>query len=242
MWPKHPCFGRNNIPKLEASATFIRKQIFQNTMTKLHFFDPAYDLEIYHGDLPHWRQEGAIYFVTFRLADSLPQAKIQQLKDDRAAWIKMYKHKSGYNFTKEDWTTYKYLFHDRIKKWLDAQDGSCILKRQDIIEVFVNSLRFFEGQKYDLDSFVIMPNHVHVIVAPLNGFNLSEITHSWKSYSANKINKILGLTGQLWQHESYDHIIRNEESLIQIRKYIENNPIKAGIVIPDIAIRVQKTI
>jgi len=64
-------------------------------MTKLHFFDPAYDLEIFHGDLPHWRQEGVAYFVTFRLADSLPQAQIQQLKDDRAAWTKMYKYKMG---------------------------------------------------------------------------------------------------------------------------------------------------
>lgn len=207
-------------------------------MTKLHFFDPAYDLEIFHGDLPHWRQEGVAYFVTFRLADSLPQAQIQQLKDDRAAWTKMYKYKNGYNFTKEDWNTYNYLFHDRVEKWLEAEYGSCILKRHDVLDVFVSSLKYFEGQKYDLDSFVIMPNHVHLIVTPRKGFELSQITHSWKSYSANKINKLLGLSGHLWQHESYDHIIRNEESLSQIRKYIENNPIKAGIVIPDIAIRI----
>ncbi len=74
-----------------------------------------------------------------------------------------------------------------------------------------------------------MPNHVHVLVSPLPGFNLKDILHSWKSYSAHQINKHLGKSGALWKQESYDHIVRNQDELTRIRKYIRNNPNKAGL-------------
>jgi REP element-mobilizing transposase RayT len=204
-----------------------------------HFFNPLDDLEIFYGDLPHWRQEGVVYFVTFRLADSLPQDKLKQLRDDRATWLKLNKNKN--EFSKEDWNTYNYLFHERIEKWLETGYGSCVLKQKNILQIIVNTLKYFEGKKYVLDSFVIMPNHIHIIVTPLAGFTLSQITHSWKSFSANQINKVLEQKGQLWCHESYDHIIRNEESLIEIRKYIKLNPSKAGIQLPDIALKIPET-
>ncbi len=74
-----------------------------------------------------------------------------------------------------------------------------------------------------------MPNHVHVLVTPINNYNLATILHSWKSYSASKINKRTGKTGQLWFHESYDHIVRNLKSFYYIREYIRNNPKKANV-------------
>lgn len=203
-----------------------------------HFFNPADDLEIYYGGLPHWRQEGVVYFVTFRLADSLPQNKLKQLCEDRTAWLKMNKSKKRDDFTKEDWNTYNYLFHERVEKWIEAGYGSCVLKQKDVLDIAVNTLKYFEGERYILDSFVIMPNHIHIIVIPIKNHTLSKITHTWKSYSASEINKLLGKSGQLWQHESYDHIIRNEESLVQIRKYIKMNPIKAGIQLHDNALYV----
>ena len=198
-------------------------------MKEILFFDPAYDLEIYHGDLPHWRQEGAVYFVTFRLADSLPQAKLRKLISDRANWLKLNKHKKKHEFTGEDWKIYNYLFHERSEKWLEAGYGSCILKRDDCLSEVVNAFLHFDGIRYDLDSYVIMPNHVHLIVTPINGYTLAQITHSWKSYTANTINRIMNQSGQLWRHESYDHIIRNEEALDAIRNYIKLNPVKARI-------------
>ncbi|MBK9254021.1 MAG: transposase [Saprospiraceae bacterium] len=83
-----------------------------------------------------------------------------------------------------------------------------------------------------------MPNHIHIVVIPLKGSSLSQITHLWKFHSANEITKLLGQSGQLWQHESYHHIIRNEESLIQVRKYKKLNPINAEIRLSDIALKV----
>jgi REP element-mobilizing transposase RayT len=74
-----------------------------------------------------------------------------------------------------------------------------------------------------------MPNHVHVLVKPATRHDLSAILHSWKSYTANEINKKMRRTGQFWLHESYDHIVRSEEALQRIREYIKNNPRKAGI-------------
>ncbi len=80
-----------------------------------------------------------------------------------------------------------------------------------------------------MDEFVIMPNHVHVLVKPRMGHRLVDILHSWKSFTANQINRKLGKTGQLWQHESYDHIVRHERAMEAIRRYIRENPTVAGV-------------
>ncbi|MCO6496255.1 MAG: transposase [Chitinophagaceae bacterium] len=95
--------------------------------------------------------------------------------------------------------------------------------------VVANALTFFANQRYILDAWVIMPNHVHVLVKPINGFNLWEITHSWKSFSATKINELENREGQLWMHESHYHIVRSAEALDSIRDYIGLNPQKAGL-------------
>jgi REP element-mobilizing transposase RayT len=204
----------------------------------LGFFNPWDDLEINHGDLPHWRQGQVAYFVTFRLGDSLPQSKLKQLKADKANWIKMAMHKRRDEITKQNWQTYNYLFHERIEKWLEAGYGSWVLLNKEILYIMLNALNHFENERYILDSFVIMPNHINLIVQPINGFSLSHITHSWKSFSANAINGILGQKDQLWQRESYDHIIRSQEALQRIRTYIQMNPTKAGITVPTQALRV----
>jgi REP element-mobilizing transposase RayT len=91
-----------------------------------------------------------------------------------------------------------------------------------------SALRYFEGQRYVLDEYVVMPNHVHVLVKPLPGHGLVAILHSWKSYTANQLNRRLGRTGQLWQHESYDHIVRSEAAREVIRRYIRENPAKVA--------------
>jgi len=209
-------------------------------MKDIYFFNPVDDLEIYYGDLPHWRQEGVVYFVTFRLSDSLPQSKLKELDESRALWIKTHRHKRRHEFTKEDRRTYNFLFHERIEKWMEAGYGSCILKEDAVLEIIVETLKFFDGKRYTLDSYVVMPNHIHIIVVPYEGNTLSQITHTWKAYSANIINKLSGKSGQLWRHESYDHIIRNEESYHQIRKYILLNPVKAGLTLSDNALNVHE--
>ncbi len=86
----------------------------------------------------------------------------------------------------------------------------------------------FDGQRYELDQWVIMPNRVHVLMAPKEGFALEEILHAWKSFTAHAINQLLSRQGQLWQRESFDHLVRSPAHLERFRQYICDNPGKAG--------------
>ena len=176
-------------------------------------------------NLPHWTQEHCTYFVTFRLADSIAHSRINEYKELREKW-KEHHHPP---YTENEKEQFDELFSERVNGWLDEGAGACILKKPDISKFVAATLTHFDGERYDLDEWVIMPNHVHVLVTPKPGFDLTAILHSWKSYSAQQINKHLGNTGTIWKRESYDHIVRNQEELACIRKYIRNNPVKAGV-------------
>lgn len=107
--------------------------------------------------------------------------------------------------------------------------GSCVLGRADCAKVVQDALLSFEGSRYHLVAWCIMPNHVHVLAAPLQGHKLSSILHSWKSYTAVEINRLLGRKGALWERESFDHILRSAEHLEWFKEYIEKNPVVAGL-------------
>jgi len=189
--------------------------------TTWEYFHPLSDVDIHQGNLPHWEQGSVWYFITFRLADSLPDAVVQELKVARDLWRK--NHDLN-NLTQDERKEYYRLFSDHYESLLNAGNGSCVLRDPANATIVDNALRHFAGQRYELDEYVIMPNHVHVLVKPFAGHRLADITHSWKSFTANQINQRLGKTGQLWQHESYDHIVRNEQAMDAIRQYIRANP------------------
>ncbi|MCD6355028.1 MAG: transposase [Prolixibacteraceae bacterium] len=200
-----------------------------DNMYTMDFLNPADEIEIKLGNLPHWTQENSWYFVTFRLADSIPKQKVEQLKKEREAWFEKHKHKDRSEFTKEELKEYYYLFSERVENWMNAGYGKCVLRDKLNAQIVSNALKHFEGERYQLDEWVVMPNHVHILVKPLNNYRLSDITHSWKSFTANEINKNINSSGQLWMHESYDHIVRNEKAFKAIKNYIRQNPQKAGI-------------
>jgi exonuclease VII large subunit/REP element-mobilizing transposase RayT len=189
------------------------------------FFNPHLPLEIDERNLPHWTQEGTTYFVTFRLADSIPKAKLDQWIYDREIWLKA--HKEPCN--DKDKAEYHQLFSEKIQEWLDAGSGSCLLGQHKISKLVADAFREFDGKRYDLGEWVVMPNHVHVLLTPRAGHELGGILHSWKSYTAHEICKITGEKGTVWQHESYDHIVRSPEQLTHFENYIHENPAKAGI-------------
>lgn len=195
------------------------------------FFNPNNEIEIYHGNLPHWRQENVWYFVTFRLADSIPSDVAEEIINERKLWLT--KHDKS-KLTKEEKIEYYKLFSERIENLLNSGKGSCVLKDEKVAAIVADALKHFNQQRYVLDEWIIMPNHVHVIVKPIGDNKLQDILHSWKSYTANEINKLLNKKGQFWLHESYDHIIRNEFALNAIRNYIRENPLKAGIKLPKV--------
>jgi hypothetical protein len=168
------------------------------------FFNPDATVVIRHGKLPHWRQEGVIYFVTFRLADSLPQAKLESLRREKELWLRLNPEPRADSQQRE----YHERFTQTVDRWLDAGCGRCILARPDCKAIMETSLMHFDGVRYELGEFVVMPNHVHAIVAPIGGYQLSHILHSWKSFTAHRFKSILSWAGCIWRHESFDHIGR----------------------------------
>ena len=191
---------------------------------EIQFYDPQASKEVYRRQLPHWGQMGRVYFVTFRLADSIPASRAAELNRERQGWCKT--HQAPY--TPAQWHEYHMLFSARIEQWLDQCSGSCLLTHPACAQIVVDAIESHDGRRYQLDQWVIMPNHVHVLVTPSEGFALEEILQGWKSFTAHAINRLLSRHGQLWQRESFDHIVRSSAYLERFRKYIRDNPAKAG--------------
>ncbi len=176
-------------------------------------------------NLPHWEQAGKTYFVTFRLNDSLPESKLSELEAERKVWLSENLEPWGEAQRRQ----YYDRFSARLDEWLDAGSGACLLHDAQVAKTVADALRHFDGDRYDLGAWVVMPNHVHVVVTPRGEHRLGEILHSWKSFTAHAINQLLGSAGQLWQHESYDHLVRNERALERVEEYIDRNPEMARI-------------
>jgi REP element-mobilizing transposase RayT len=179
--------------------------------------------------LPHWTRPGASYFVTFRLADSLPQPLLAQWKSEREIWLKAHGVEHQSDLSDADLREYHKHFTQRMEMWFDQGMGSCVLARRDAGEIVEGALRFFDDKRCILDEFIVMPNHVHLLVLPLDEWTLSKLLHSWKRHTALEINKLRGEEGALWFDESYDHIVRSWEQLEIYRRYIRENPVKAKL-------------
>ena len=165
------------------------------------------------GRLPHWETQGGIYFVTFRSADSLPRSVIATLRAQFAE-----KSDAARKTSRE------------IEKYLERGSGACHLLIPRIAELVAGTLRQFDGTRYRLFAWCIMPNHVHVVFQPLADFRLEDILHSWKSYSGQMANRILGRKGQaFWQREYFDHLIQGGEQFQRAVRYTAENPLKAGL-------------
>ena len=181
------------------------------------------------GKLPHLKRGGASYFVTFRLADSLPREAVMKLKLERQM-ILQHALAARRPLT---WHEEQQLFAwyaDRVEAFLDAGNGACWLRTPEIAGIVAGALNFFAGDRYDLAAWVVMPNHVHAIFRPLTGHSVSVILHSWKSFTSVEANRRLHRTGQhFWQKESYDHWIRDDEERARLCHYVTDNPVKARL-------------
>ena len=164
--------------------------------------------------LPHFAREETAQFVTFRLADSLPSGRLDELRQEVA-------HLSDEAAAIER--------RRRIESLLDAGRGSCRLKDPRIAALVRDALKYFDGDRYDLHAWVLMPNHVHVLVTARQGWNLGGIIRLWKSYTARQANQLLGGSGSFWQTDYFDRGIRDERQFYTVWSYIEENPTRAGL-------------
>ena len=179
-------------------------------------------------NLPHWTQEGATYAVTFRMADSLPAAAVEKLANERRQ-LERELAMTGSLSKPEDFERLDQLCAERVEAWLDQCHGSCALRDPEIAEVVANALKHFDGIRYELPAWCVMPNHVHTVLKPLADWTLPDIVYSWKSYSARMINRRLKRSGEFWQSEYYDHLVRSEFDLNRCIRYVALNPAKAGL-------------
>src|SRR5713226_3888383 len=188
------------------------------------------------GYLPHWEIDHATYFVTFRLADSLPRELLARLRQERDALDRS--RSAGFQPASSS-PLYAPADRDRARKLrailqkaeqcLDDGLGHCYMRDSRIAKIVADTIRHFHGQRYQLRVWCVMPNHVHVIFSPLGEHTLETILHAWKSYSAHEANKLLGRTSHFWQREYFDHLVRHEASLLKITRYVQENPQKAGL-------------
>jgi len=240
--PNHSRNAHQTTPKVgQASclpspnaSTRVRPLSFYDN---LHYFDPRADFENEIRNLPHWRQPGVSYFVTFRLADALPQAKLHQWREERRVFLEE-NPEPWSEPTRAEWFA---MFPDRLQMWLDKGYGECWLQQPELGKIVDQALRYFDGARYDLLAHVVMPNHVHALLTPKEENRLDKILHSWKSFTAKAINQTLDRTGEVWQHESYDHILRTPDAAWAVARYIKENPAKAGIQTLFISSRVPNT-
>ena len=192
----------------------------------LQFFNPWATVNATRNRLPHWQQEGAVYFVTWRLADSIPQEKLNGHFEDIASWKKNHPEPRDHETEQE----FHRLFSTQLDEWMDAGAGSCILRDSENARSVEEALLYFEGERTGMLSFVVMPNHVHALFALNDEWKLETILHSWKRNSAVKINRQTHSEGSpLWQKDYFDRLVRDSTHFENCVRYIRRNPEKARL-------------
>ena len=164
--------------------------------------------------LPHFDHPGLIQAITFRLADALPAEKLRRWEQELAHETELVRAVEKKR---------------RMEAWIDAGHGECWLGEEGAAQIVQDALLHFDGARYRLLAWCLMPNHVHVLIETQEGWPLGGIVHSWKTWTARKINDHLGRTGVVWQREYHDRYIRDAEHLANVTRYIEQNPVEAGL-------------
>jgi putative DNA methylase len=170
------------------------------------------------GELPHLYKPGGTYFVTFRLADAVLPPTSKATAPRRGMEVS-----SGWDDVDPE-------------ELLAAHDppitlGSCLLRDRRIASVTRQAMLHFHQNRYELLAWCVMPNHVHSVLTPLDGYTPDAILHSWKSFTAHEANRLLGRRGAFWERESFDHLVRSIESLERFIRYTEQNPVVAGLCV-----------
>lgn len=205
----------------------------------------------YERNLPHYQPEGYAYFITTRLAGTIPKVVYEKIKSEYEQGLKML---SSFKNDKTKKDKYRELNRKNFMKYEKILDTCKYshkwLGDKRIANVLKDSLHHRDGNLFDLIAYNIMPNHIHLVIYPIverkasfaqireediksdSGESLyivSKIMQDFKKYTTREANKILKRKGKFWQHESYDHVVRDQKELRRIVKYILNNPVKAGL-------------
>ena len=205
------------------------------------FFDPLADWDVVERALPHWMQDQTVTFITWRTWDSIPADAAERWRKERNQWLnqrnlELPASKRAAEFSSllktispECRKQYYRLFSARWESWLDDCHGECQLRNPELSKIVADSLLFFDNARYLPTDFVVMPNHVHALVAFKNRQAILDQCKSWKHFTAKEINKRLLRKGHFWESDSFDHLVRSEEQWYWLRRYIRDNPIRAAL-------------
>ena len=200
--------------------------------------------DFYRRKLPHWQPEGAMYFIAFRLANSLPAQVIWDLEEQRERERQATRLRfSGAQLQDELYKLDKKYF-GHFESWLDrcVEESPRWLAEEKVVQIVADELHALNGERYRLIAYCLMSNHVHVVIdtaehsfkpahigvtAP---YPLADTLKLLKGRTARYCNQALGRSGKFWHHESYDHVIRDQGEYERIVWYVLNNPVKAGLV------------
>jgi putative DNA methylase len=166
------------------------------------------------GYFPHFDGGEVAQAIMFRLGDSLAKEILQRWENEL---VTMPEARADAERRK------------KIEAALDAGAGRCWLRDPKVARIVEGALLRFDGERYSLHSWVVMPNHVHVLITALEGHSLSDIVQSWKSFTAKAANRLLGRTETFWRRDYFDRFIRNQKHFAAALDYIESNPVKAGL-------------
>ncbi len=213
---------------------------------QFEFFDRTAEIDIHSRNLPHWFQAGVATFITFRTADSMPRAVVLRWQRELENWLnnsslptelayavthaQTDKHQRLLDsFTPSQQKEFKRYSARIWHRCLDECHGQCVLRRPELAKIAADGILFYNEKKYELDRFVIMPNHVHALVQFRPGESLKVVGQSWMRYTARLINAALNSSGSFWQPEPFDHLVRSPEQFDYIQKYVADNPRKAKL-------------
>lgn len=184
---------------------------------------------------PHWMQAGTITFITMRLADSIAREVILRWDRERLEFL----HHRGIEcldwrvgreqLVKRDRADFEKYFRRLREDQLDTCHGKCQLRHPKAAKIVADSLLHFDGDRYLMGDFVVMPNHIHLLSAFPDAASMRKQCYSWMKFTATRVNRLNGDNGSLWQEEPFDHLVRSEEQLIYLRDYIEQNPSKVKL-------------
>jgi REP element-mobilizing transposase RayT len=174
-------------------------------------------VSFWRGQLPHWEVVDGHYFVTLRLANSLPHKVAEELSSDLTK-------------ARKDGSAHRAYFI-QIEKWLDSGYGTPLLKNHLVADCLIAAAVHYQNIGYwIIYAMVVMPTHIHMLLR-CEALSLSNAMRGYKRYTARKINSLLNRDGKcVWQHEWFDHWTRSRDEDDRITSYIRNNPVKAGLV------------
>jgi type I restriction enzyme R subunit len=203
----------------------------------MKFFDPNDDLLITQRGLPHWAQDGRVVFITWRMNDSLPSETLADWRTRRTSWLTLRNidpqvpgwKRRIHELPPADIAEFHETFTSAWHQLLDEGHGSCALRSPECANIVHDSLLHFNGDRYQMHSFIIMPNHLHMLVTFPDRDTMLSQCESWKRFTATHLNRRLGTTGRFWQPDAFDHLVRHQAQYHRLLRYLAENPLKAHL-------------